>query len=111
MTTWIGSQGARLLSEQEIEVFEASLLESKRRELRHYVEMAETSIRPVVEAEGVDPVQAQARVKQILHDMTFGEDGYFFVYDGNGINLVHPAQPELVGAESDRSGGTTTGSS
>lgn len=97
LTTWIGSQGARLLSEQEIEVFEASLLESKRRELRHYVEMAETSIRPVVEAEGVDPVQAQARVKQILHDMTFGEDGYFFVYDGNGINLVHPAQPELVG--------------
>lgn len=87
------------MSEQEIEVFEASLLESKRRELRHYVEMAETSIRPVVEAEGIDPAQAQARVKQILHDMTFGEDGYFFVYDRNGINLVHPAQPELVGQD------------
>jgi two-component system NarL family sensor kinase len=97
LTTWIGSKGARLLSEQEIEIFEASLLASKRRELRHYVEMAEAAIRPVIEAAGEDQEAAKAQVKRMLHDMTFGEDGYFFVYDRNGVNLVHPVQPELVG--------------
>lgn len=99
LTTWIGSKGARLLSEQEIEIFESSLLASKRRELLHYVEMAEAAIRPVIEAAGDDPAAAKERVKKMLHDMTFGEDGYFFVYDRNGVNLVHPAQPELVGRD------------
>lgn len=105
LTTWIGSKGARLLSEQEIQIFESSLLASKHRELRHYVDMAEAAIRPVIEASGDDPAAAKARVKQMLHDMTFGEDGYFFVYDAKGTNLVHPAQPELVGAGSDRPAG------
>jgi len=96
-TTWLGSKGARLLSEQEIEIFEQSLLESKRRELRHYVDIAQTLIRRVIAESGDNQEQAQDDVKRILHDMTFGEDGYFFAYDADGVNLVHPIQPELVG--------------
>ncbi|GGC01319.1 sensor histidine kinase [Marinobacterium zhoushanense] len=96
-TTWLGSKGVRLLSEQEIEIFEQSLLESKRRELRHYVDIAQTLIRQVIVESGEDRDKAQAEVKQILHDMTFGDDGYFFAYDAEGVNLVHPIQPELVG--------------
>lgn len=96
-TTWLGSKGARLLSEQEIEIFEQSLLESKRRELRHYVDIAQTLIREVIAESGDHPEKAQAEVKRILHDMTFGDDGYFFAYDAKGVNLVHPMQPELVG--------------
>ncbi|KEA65696.1 Sensor histidine kinase [Marinobacterium lacunae] len=96
-TTWVGSKGARLLSEQEIEIFEQSLLESKRRELRHYVDIAQTLIRRVIAESGTNRAKAQAEVKRILHDMTFGEDGYFFAYDADGVNLVHPIQPELVG--------------
>ena len=58
LTTWLGSKGARLLSEQEIEIFEESLLVSKRRELKHYVEMAQASIRPVIEQAGSNPAAA-----------------------------------------------------
>lgn len=97
VTSWIGMQGARLLSEQEIAVIGDNLMASKQRELRHYVELAQTSIRKVVANAGQNPRAAQERVKQILHDLTFGEDGYFFVYDAQGVNLVHPRQPELVG--------------
>ncbi len=97
LTTWFGVKGARLLADQESAIFEQSLLASKRRELRHYVELAQTLVRQEVAHAGADPAAAQARVKQILHDLTFGEDGYFFVYDANGVNLVHPRQPELVG--------------
>lgn len=97
LTTWLGSKGAVLLSEQEIATFEESLLLSKRRELRHYVEMAEAAIEHVRDAAGDDTELAQQEVKRILNDMTFGEDGYFFAYDRDGVNLVHPIQPELVG--------------
>ena len=29
--------------------------------------------------------------------MNFGDDGYFYVYDREGLTLVHPRQPDLVG--------------
>lgn len=95
--TLISLSQARQLSEQEIQTFEENLLRSKRQELQHYVGLAMTSIaRIVAEAEPGDK-KAEAEVKQVLHSMTYGEDGYFFVYDSEGVNLVHSIQPELVG--------------
>lgn len=38
--------------------------------------------------------------KIILNDISnirFGEDGYFFIYDYDGLSLMHPIKPELVG--------------
>ncbi|GAA0683274.1 cache domain-containing protein [Marinobacterium maritimum] len=97
--TWIGLNQARQLSEDEIQLFEEHLLASKRRELENYVSIALTSIAHIVNNAGADDEQAQAEVKKILTDMTFGQekDGYFFVYTLDGTNLVHPTEPELVG--------------
>src|SRR5690606_18865249 len=39
----------------------------------------------------------RARALALLQQMEFGRDGYFFVYDLQGNNLMHPRQPELVG--------------
>ena len=96
---WLGMNQARQLSEEEIRLFEAHLLSSKQRELENYVSLALTSIAHIVDTAGPDDAQAQQAVKQILRDMTFGDDqdGYFFVYDLTGVNLVHPTQPELEG--------------
>jgi len=95
--TVISLNQARQLSEQEIQTFEENLLRSKRQELQHYVGLAMTSIAHVVAgAEPGDKV-AEAEVRRILHSLTYGDDGYFFVYDKQGVNLVHPIQPELVG--------------
>jgi len=67
--------------------------------LQHYVSLAMTSIAHVLVEmdEGLERRFAEEEVKRILHGLTYGEDGYFFVYDRSGINLVHPTQPELVG--------------
>lgn len=96
---WLGMNQARQLSEEEIRLFEAHLLGSKQRELENYVSLALTSIAHIVDTAGPNDAQAQSAVKQILTDMTFGDDqdGYFFVYTMEGVNLVHPTQPELVG--------------
>ncbi|QSR35505.1 histidine kinase [Marinobacterium iners] len=98
---WLGMNQARQLSEEEIRLFEQHLLGSKQRELENYVSLALTSIAHIVDTAGPDDAQAKSAVKQILTDMTFGDDqdGYFFVYTLEGVNLVHPTQPELVGQD------------
>lgn len=95
--TLVALNQARALGEQEIQTFERNLIASKEQALRDYVSLALTSIGHLHGHQDLDPEDAQAQVKAILRDLTYGEDGYFFVYDDNGTNLVHPVQPELEG--------------
>lgn len=95
--TVISLTQARLLSEQEISTFEENLLRSKRQELQHYVALAMNSIEHIVASAEQGDQQAEERIKKILHGLSYGDDGYFFVYDREGTNLVHPIQHELVG--------------
>lgn len=90
---------ARQLSEDEIQLFEENLLASKKRELKNYVSLAMTSIAHIVDNSDPSDLEAQREVKRILNDMTFGQDqdGYYFVYNLEGVNLVHPTLPHLVG--------------
>lgn len=88
---------AHQLSELEIQIFEENIHQSKRRELQNYVSMAETSISPLVQHADLDNIYVQEQIKAIVNSMNYGEDGYFFVYDQEGRNLVHSRQPELVG--------------
>ncbi|MCP4598257.1 cache domain-containing protein [Neptuniibacter sp.] len=97
--TMISLTQARILSEQEINTFEENLLRSKRQELEHYVEMAMNAIEHIVRRSEPGDEAAEREVKRILNDLTYGDDGYFFVYDPDGVNLVHPIQPELVGED------------
>ena len=97
--TFISLNQAHSLSEQEISTFEENLLRSKRQELEHYVEMASNAIEHVVRGSSPGDEQAEAEIKRILNELTYGDDGYFFVYDPTGVNLVHPIQPELVGQD------------
>jgi len=95
--TLISVKQAKVLSEQEIQTFEEGLLASKRAELKNYVSLALTSIAHLTSNDDpIDP-ESEAEIKKILHGLTYGEDGYFFVYDPAGVNLVHPTQPNLVG--------------
>lgn len=88
---------SRELARLEAELLEESMLAAKRTELRHYVELAQTSIERI-DRSGLDDALAREEVKRILSSMSFGDDGYFFAYDRDGTNLVHPRQPELVGS-------------
>lgn len=94
---WIGVQEARDLSESQSHLFEASLLAAKEGELQRYVRLAQSSITPIINDPARDLLAAQAEVKRIITHLNYGEDGYFFVYDSQGVNLVHPIQKELIG--------------
>jgi len=88
---------AQSLSDEEIASFERSMLAAKKDELLNYLSLAETSIRHIYENASADDEVAKEQVKEILHALTYGPDGYFFVYDYEGTNLVHPKQPFRVG--------------
>jgi len=77
-------------------LLEDVLLNAKRDELRSYIALALTSIDHLYGA-GRDDEAAKEQAKAILSNMTFGDDGYFYVYANDGLNLVHPRQPDLVG--------------
>ena len=73
------------------------MLNAKKLELLNYLSLAQTSIRHIYDPALADDSEAKRQVNEILKTLTYGEDGYFFVYDFEGTNLVHPKQPELIG--------------
>ncbi len=87
---------ATLLAQQQLKSVESAYLKSKEAEMRHYVTLATRSIKAIYDS-GRHDAAALAEAKQIISKLDYGDDGYFFVYDMQGVNLVHPRQPELVG--------------
>ena len=96
ITVAVYVQGLQL-AQREKQVVESAWLASKEGELRHYVNLAYSAIAPLQAA--ADDDATRQRALDLLAQMEFGHDGYFFVYDLKGRNLMHPRQPELVGQE------------
>ena len=91
--TW---QSARL-AQSSIATFERNALAAKEEELASLMSLATSAIRAIYDSAAPDDAAAQARVKEILRGLDYGRDGYFFVYDHDGNNLVHPRQSDLPG--------------
>jgi two-component system NarL family sensor kinase len=83
-------------AEREIRALERELLEAKKRELRNYMEQARNGFYFVYGSAAPDDEEAKRQVMQILAAMIYGEEGFFFVYDYEGTNLVSPRQTELI---------------
>lgn len=86
----------RQLGDQQAQLIEDSILASKRAELKNYVAMAQSLIAPLYD-DGKGDEHAQQQVLEELRKLSFGINGYFFVYDRQGRSLMHSRQSELVG--------------
>jgi len=80
------------LAETSIEAFESNMLKAKETELLNLTNLAISAIDEVYRNAGPDDEAAKDQVRSILTSLDYGEDGYFFVYDYNGNNIVHPRQ-------------------
>lgn len=89
-------QQGQVLAREEAAALAPALNAMKEAELKHYMELARAAIAPIYDS-GRNDAAAQEQAKSVLSRMAFGVDGYFFVYDLKGNNLMHPRQPELVG--------------
>ncbi|GAL12405.1 sensor histidine kinase [Vibrio astriarenae] len=95
--SWISIHQAKSLGEKEVEIFRDSLIKSRESALKDSVDLAFDAIRHVYMDDELNEVEAKLEVKDILTKLRYGSDGYFFAYDEQGVNLVHPIMPELVG--------------
>jgi two-component system NarL family sensor kinase len=96
VTVFAIHQSARLSGVQS-EILKEGLLEAKKAELKNYMELAYTAIRDIYEDPSLPRDVAQRRVAEAFHRMEYGSDGYFFVYDYDGLSIVHPRLSHLVG--------------
>ena len=87
---------SRALAEREIQALETQLIEAKKRELRNYVTQARNGFYFIYGSAAPDDQLAKDQVAQILSAMIYGDEGFFFVYDYDGTNLVNPRQTEMI---------------
>lgn len=71
------------------------LMEDKKSELSTYLQIAQTAIADVYAQP--DSVENREQVKKILRQLRYGKDGYFFVYNYDGVNQVLGPKPEIEG--------------
>ena len=95
--SWISVFQSQTLRDKEVEIIRSSLIQSKESALKDSVDLAFDAIEHVYNDANLDEADAQEQVKSIISRLRYGKDGYFFVYDQDGINLVHPIMPELQG--------------
>ena len=87
---------ANSLAHQQRATIQQAYLASKEAELKAYVALASHSVAHLYDSGRSDPDTLE-EAKRILSTLSYGDDGYFFIYDFQGKNLMHPRQPELVG--------------
>ena len=92
----VQQQQERLLSQRQAVLVRSAYMEAARNELRHSVALALSTISPLYNT-GRDDDEIKRQVIHQLAALDFGADGYFFLYDFDGVNLMQPRQPELVG--------------
>lgn len=94
---YLNQMSARSLASDELSIYEYNLINAKKEALKSHIDIAMTAIQPILDDKSLTDSEAKEKVKVLINGLRYGEDGYFFVYDSAGKNLVHPIQPELVG--------------
>ena len=89
---------ATFLAKLQRTTVEQAYLASKEAELKHYVTLGTAAIAHLYNAEQQD-IAKQLEAQKILATLDYGNDGYFFIYDMHGKNLMHPRRPDLVGRD------------
>jgi len=87
---------SRALADREIQSLETQLIEAKKRELRNYVTQARNGFHFVYGSADPNDQDAKEQIMQILAAMIYGDEGFFFVYEYDGTNLVSPRQTDLI---------------
>ncbi|PLX69380.1 MAG: hypothetical protein C0603_00180 [Denitrovibrio sp.] len=87
------------LGNNEIHEFEKSMMQSKKVELKNYLDLAYSSIDSVYTSAASDNEAAKKEAAKILMSLYYGDDGYFFSTDYNGVITSHRVKPELIGKD------------
>ncbi len=85
------------LGETEVDHVRKEMFQEKQAQLKDYMQLALTSVRAIQNDKSLSEEQAQEKAKAILHELEYFNGGYIFVFDYQGVALVHRAKPSTVG--------------
>ncbi len=86
------------ISESNINKYEKESYKSKEIELKNHVETAVNIIKSIAQNPTFDSLEEKQKVaKEVIKNMIYGEDGYFWINDSNHVLVMHPIKPENVG--------------
>ena len=86
------------ISESNINKYEKESYKSKEIELKNHVETAVNIIKSIAQNPTFDSLEEKQKVaKEVVKNMLYGEDGYFWINDSNHVLVMHPIKPENVG--------------
>lgn len=94
--TWIVQYRFNHLATLQAQEVGTILEQARRDEIQHFVE---AGVRAIAQQRrrGASDAQARREALEFLRGLDFGDDNYFFVYDLQGVNLMHARQPENEG--------------
>lgn len=84
-------------SKEAIKNLESSYISVQQQRLKDLMELTKNSIKDLYDNDMEDRAKLQDEAKKRLRNMFYDKDGYVFVFDRNGTNLVHPQNPSLEG--------------
>ncbi|HET9976394.1 MAG TPA: cache domain-containing protein [Burkholderiaceae bacterium] len=93
---WMVKQRSQVLADMHLAAVQPVLLAARKAELQSYVNLGRSSIAHLVR-DGMPDARAQEQALAILKRLEYSHDGYFFVFDFRGNNLLYPRQPDLQG--------------
>lgn len=97
LTILLINKETQSLSAKQAQILRQSLLEMRQNELINYTSMAFSAVDHLYADDNIDQEFAKERVAEILTDLSYSQDGYFYAYDSQGTNVVHPKQPYRIG--------------
>lgn len=90
----------RDLSNYNLQTLKTFLMNQKKQELQNYTSLAQAAIKhihPNVD-KTYDKKTKQIAVENLLNQLLYnGDDGYFFAYNDEGINIAHPKESFRIG--------------
>ena len=87
-----------LADEQEAQT-RTRLVEVRKTELKHYVDLAMNAIAPLYEASAEGDMDARARAVEVLKRLAYGSEGYFWGYDAQVRRVFQGNTNDRIGAD------------
>tara|TARA_R110001583_G_scaffold3812_1_gene23255 strand:- start:4840 stop:6288 length:1449 start_codon:yes stop_codon:yes gene_type:complete len=88
----------RALSNQNLQTLKTFLMNQKKQELKNYTSLASAAIKHIHPNAEPNNKTKRLAVEHLLNQLLYnGDDGYFFAYNDQGINIAHPKEPQRVG--------------
>ena len=95
--TSIVNKHTKQLVDQGLDSFNRFYIESKKQELVNYLNLTSIAVEHYAMKPEFSEQEQQRRTIELVNKLRFGKDGYFFIYQYDGLNLVLPAWPDIVG--------------